>query len=54
MEMDEKRWEIIEEFIRFDGYQVYGKKVDLYSNPYPRPRVEFIDGSDVPVNGYYE
>lgn len=54
IEMTEKRWETIEKFIRFDGYQVYGKKVDLYSNPNPRPRVEFINGSDVPINGYYE
>ena len=53
MSMKEKHWKIIKQYIRLDDYQVCGKKV-CFDNPYPRPRVEFIDGSDVPVNGYYE
>lgn len=45
-----RQWETIEKYIRFDGYQVYGKKV-CFDNPYPNPQPNFIDGSD--VTGYY-
>ena len=53
MEMKEKHWKVIKKYILFNDHKVNEKKV-CFDNPYPRPRVEFIDGSDVPVSGYYE
>ena len=49
----EHMWEIIEKYIIYNDYHIDGKKIDIHSDPYyERPR--FINGSDVPINGYYE
>ena len=53
MEMTEKMWKVIEKYIMWNDYQIDGKKIDLYSDPYYE-RVRFIGGSDVPINGHYE
>lgn len=48
-----KQWEVMEKYIRFNDYKV-GEKNVCFDNPYPRPRVEFYQDSDVPINGNYE
>ena len=49
----EKQWKLVKKHIIMNGHMVDGKKV-CFDDPYPRQPVEFIDGSDVPVGGYYE
>lgn len=53
MNMKEKHWNIIKEYIVFNDYKINDKKVDVLSDPYYK-RIEFIDGSDVPINNDYE
>ena len=48
-----KQWEVIEKYIRFNDYKIGEKKV-CFDNPYPKPRIEFYQGSDVPISGRYE
>lgn len=53
MNITKEKWEIVEKWIRWNDYTINGKKIDLFSDPYyERPR--FYQGSDVPLNGYYE
>lgn len=49
----EKQWKLVKKHIIKNHYIVDGKKV-CFDNPYPTQPTMFIDGSDVPVNGYYE
>lgn len=44
-----KQWDVIEKYIRLNDYKVGEKKV-CFDNPYPRPRVEYIGDSDVPID----
>ena len=53
MSIREKHWNVIEKYIRFNDYKVYDRKV-CFDDPYPEQPIEFIDGSDVPISGYYE
>jgi len=53
LSMNKELWQKVKEQIRKMGKVINGKKV-CFNNPYPTPRVEFIDGSDVPTNGFYE
>lgn len=53
MEIHKDMWKPIKRYISLSDYQINGKKIDIFSDPYYQ-RTEFIGGSDVPVNGYYE
>lgn len=53
MEIKKDMWKPIERWIVLSDYKIDGKKIDIFSDPYYH-RTEFIDGSDVPVSGYYE
>lgn len=53
MTMTGEMWKIIKKYIITNDHQIDGKEIDLSSNPHYR-RVEFIDGSDVPISGRYE
>ena len=49
-------WKEVKKVIRngtYGNYKIDGKKV-CFDNPYPAQRVEFYQGSDVSINGYYE
>lgn len=48
-----EQWDVIKKYIVLNSHKVGEKKV-CFDNPYPEPRVEFYQGSDVPINGYYE
>ena len=49
----ESQVEILKKYLYLTGREIDGKKVS-FENPYPRQRVEFYQGSDVPINGDYE
>lgn len=53
MSINEEMWEVIKKYIIWNHHQIDNKKIDLHSNPHYE-RIEFIDGSDVPINGEYE
>ena len=53
MDMNKKMWDVLKRYIWCLDYEINGKKVDTFSDPYYR-RTEFIGDSDVPVNGHYE
>lgn len=48
-----RQWETLRGHIIGNDYKVGNKNV-CFDNPYPTPRPQFIDGSDVPISGYYE
>ena len=52
MVMNEKMWGVIKKYIMYNDYEIDGKKI-CFDNPYYE-RVEFYQGSDVPINGEYE
>ena len=53
IKIEQNQWEIIKKFIIYNNYYIDNKKIDIHSNPYYRIP-EYINGSDVPINGRYE
>lgn len=50
----ENQWKDVRTYLYRNNYMINDKKVCCFDNPYPEPRVEFYQGSDVPINGRYE